>query len=351
MMSAVHRSNVNSVEHPYLGCDVALRFLASTHQFAGVAEQLGGPPAFERYLRQPHKQPLTTWQEYRMDSRAIIVERTNHPWEAYQQVDVRGSSDAEWSRIRWLLKKEDGAWRVDGVYSEEPDDESDAESFAQDLQDIATSAPLDERTQRRLFEEFDADGSGALDEGEIAECTRRLGVSIDRATLRKLIKEVDDDGSGKIEFEEFSSLLKMANSEWLSRWSPDAGNLAKALADSATSGTPQEVVKLVMQGMRFPNVPRPLYGAEQTVRYCSPTNRASRLSSEAFSEYLKEPWYQILGEWEELEVDDDEIDASQSTCEVECLIRRDPADSFSIVAFQMSRHNGRWLIDALQITE
>ena len=49
--------------------------------------------------------------------------------------------------------------------------------------------------------------------------------------------------------------------------------------------------------------------------------------------------------------DDDDIDASGNTAEVEVLVRRDPADSFSVVSFQMSRHDARWLVDGLGITE
>ena len=36
-------------------------------------------------------------------------------------------------------------------------------------------------------------------------------------------------------------------------------------------------------------------------RYCAPTNRASRLSPEGFSQYLREPWYAILTEWDAIQ--------------------------------------------------
>ena len=88
------------------------------------------------------------------------------------------------------------------------------------------------------------------------------------------------------------------------------------------------------------------------VRHCSPTNRASTLAPEDFARYLREPWYAILGEWEEMELDDeDDIDASGNTAEVEALIRRNPADSFSVVNVRLSRHDNRWLIEGLQIAE
>ena len=59
MMAAVHRDYLNTPEHPFLGALCAMRFLSSTHQAASFEKQ-GGPPAFERYLRQPHKQARTS---------------------------------------------------------------------------------------------------------------------------------------------------------------------------------------------------------------------------------------------------------------------------------------------------
>ena len=74
MMAAVHRDNLGDREsaRPYLGAEVALRFLSSTHQAASL-EQNGGPPAFERYLRQPHKAALVSWSEYRLPAPVVVV--------------------------------------------------------------------------------------------------------------------------------------------------------------------------------------------------------------------------------------------------------------------------------------
>lgn len=365
MMAAVHRDYLNTPEHPFLGALCAMRFLSSTHQAASFERQ-GGPPAFERYLRQPHKQALTDWREYRTVGRPIVIERTNHPWEAYQQVDVRASADAEWSTIRWLLVKEqfvaregedEGdaelgyasggrfAWRVDGVFSEEPDE---ADAPDESWWAVAWEAPLDVETQRALFDEFDEDGSGAIDEGEIWAIVRRLGIRIDggRAGLRRLMNEIDDDKSGEIEFDEFTALLQRADGGC------SQADFAAALARSATTESPRQVVEQVMRGMRRPDEPYRDHGAATAVRYCSPTNGASSLTPEAFAGYLREPWYKLLLEWEEMELDDDEdIDAAGNSAEVDVQVRRDADDSFSIVSFRLSRHNARWLIDSLTITE
>jgi hypothetical protein len=196
MMAALHRTNSDSPDRPYLGCEVALRFLSTTHQAAQLCNS-GGPPAFARYMRQPHKQPLATWSEYRyLGSPTVMTDMTTASsgesearQEAYQQVEVRQNSEVEWSKVRWLLVMEDGAWRVDGVFSEEPDEPDDGQLY-RDLEAVAKAAPLDLETQRRLFAEFDADSSGALDEQEIALIVSRLGIRISGEEMHKLYREV-----------------------------------------------------------------------------------------------------------------------------------------------------------------
>jgi len=237
------------------------------------------------------------------------------------------------------------AWRVDGVFSEEPDE---AEELNEEWWSVAWEAPLDEGTQRALFDEFDEDGSGAIDESEIWAIVRRLGIQIEggKKGLRSLMTEIDDDKSGEIEFDEFTALLQRANGGC------SQADFAKALARSATTESPRQVIDQVMQGMRRPDEPYLNHGAALSVRYCSPTNGASSLTPEAFKGYLREPWYKLLLEWNEMELDDEEdIDSAGNTAEVDVQCRRDADDSFSIVSFRLSRHNARWLIDSLTITE
>lgn len=54
--------------------------------------------------------------------------------------------------------------------------------------------------------------------------------------------------------------------------------------------TPPQVVDKVMRALRRPNEPYPLHGCEVAIRYCSPSNAASRLSPQGFASYLREPW-------------------------------------------------------------
>ena len=178
--------------------------------------------------------------------------------------------------------------------------------------------------------------------------------------------------------------------------------------------SPAAVVERVMRSLRKPNEPYPLHGAEVAIRYCSPTNRASQLSPAAFSQYLMEPWcaapallslrapavlppcsrpvegapgqphgsrgrlgllprrcdgtllvrmaaccrYAVLAEWDEIELgeadgaDDNDDDATfDNSASLDVLVKRTGDESWTVVNWQLSRHNGRWLTDALSITE
>ena len=77
---------------------------------------------------------------------------------------------------------------------------------------------------------------------------------------------------------------------------------AFAAAAAAASKTPADVVREVMTAVRNRDEPYPLHGCEVAIRYCSPRNRASRLSPQSFAQYLDEPWYKILVEWDAIEL-------------------------------------------------
>jgi hypothetical protein len=80
-----------------------------------------------------------------------------------------------------------------------------------------------------------------------------------------------------------------------------------------------------MRGLRNPNEPHQHAGAAQAVRYCAPTNRASGLTPESFATYLEEPWYRVMVEWEQMEIDEEaDIDVSGNTAEVRSVLRSKP---------------------------
>ena len=67
---------------------------------------------------------------------------------------------------------------------------------------------------RAVFDLFDADGSGMLDEEELADAMVVLGLGVDtdvgnqRKEARRLMERVDSDNSRTVDFEEFQSLMQ-----------------------------------------------------------------------------------------------------------------------------------------------
>ena len=128
---------------------------------------------------------------------------------------------------------------------------------------------------------------------------------------------------------------------------------AKAQASGeVTMETPRAVIERTMLALRRMDEPYPLHGAVTATRYCSPRNRASELSPEVFAGYLQDPWYAILGEWDEMqwaEDEEEEVEAGVSQTEVEVLVRREGEDSFSMVSWNLALYDDQWLIDSLNI--
>ena len=114
----------------------------------------------------------------------------------------------------------------------------------------------------------------------------------------------------------------------------------------------------VMRALRNCNEPYPLHGCEVAIRSCSPSNAASRLSPKAFAQYLREPWYRVLTEWEEIHVDVDSEEFSEdgSVVQIGVPVRRGQDEPWTIVNWELSLHpidDGprRWLTDSLSVTE
>ena len=118
----------------------------------------------------------------------------------------------------------------------------------------------------------------------------------------------------------------------------------------------REVVMNTMKALRRMDEPYPLHGAVVATRYCSPNNRASELSPQVFASYLKEPFYAVLAEWDEMDFDeedeedeeDDDFDPTKR--EYEVLIKREEDESFAIVTWSLSSYEGQWLIDSMNVT-
>eukprot|EP01064_Diplonema_japonicum_P006897 TRINITY_DN14715_c0_g1_i4.p1 TRINITY_DN14715_c0_g1~~TRINITY_DN14715_c0_g1_i4.p1 ORF type:complete len:604 (+),score=78.12 TRINITY_DN14715_c0_g1_i4:64-1875(+) len=61
----------------------------------------------------------------------------------------------------------------------------------------------------QIFQQFDADGNGHIDEHELHSIMLRLGRDLEEGEAKKLIEMVDTDGSGVIYFDEFMRMLEM----------------------------------------------------------------------------------------------------------------------------------------------
>jgi len=133
--------------------------------------------------------------------------------------------------------------------------------------------------------------------------------------------------------------------EFLRSHAPAAG-----AANAMELDSPRTVVDRVMKALRHMDEPYPLHGAAVATRYCSPRNRASELSPAVFAGYLEDEWYAILKEWDVMDDDSAEEDEDELwTGEVECSVRREEEDSFTLVSWRLSQYDGRWLIDSLNI--
>ena len=340
MMASLHSSSWDD-PRPYFGFEVALRFLSPSHQCFGFL-----PRDFFRYLRQPHKQTLINWNEYKWAGDTTILEGE----EAYQQLTVC-DKEGVCQSVRFMLVRVSpnaephSQWAVDAVFVAEPDEEVKPDDQKW-LVDTVTS-PLPPGEAEDLFAQFDANGDGAISMSEFKDAVARLGIARSEDELRTVVEEVDADRSGVIEYDEFEKLLSMVNERC------KLGKLATDVIASKTALEPSKVVETVMQALRKPDDPYPLHGAEVAIRYCSPTNRASQLSPQSFAQYLREPWYAILTEWDEMELEEEDEDEEDEECdgtaEQDVLVKREGDDSWTIVNWQLSKHNGRWLTDSLTI--
>ena len=61
---------------------------------------------------------------------------------------------------------------------------------------------------RRVFDSFDADGSGAVSVEEMAAMVKRLNLKLTPAQVKKLVADADPNGSGEIDFKEFTVVLR-----------------------------------------------------------------------------------------------------------------------------------------------
>jgi len=66
---------------------------------------------------------------------------------------------------------------------------------------------------RQAFELFDKDGSGSIDENELAYVMKAMGMNLSGSDLKLLYHQMDADGSGVIEFKEFVDVMAPKDEE------------------------------------------------------------------------------------------------------------------------------------------
>ena len=60
---------------------------------------------------------------------------------------------------------------------------------------------------RKIFKDFDANGSGAITIDELMGMLAKLGISVERKYVNGILKELDQNKTGMLEFEEFTTFL------------------------------------------------------------------------------------------------------------------------------------------------
>ena len=97
---------------------------------------------------------------------------------------------------------------------EELDDDALARAEAARQQSNARSKVkqfLEQRPAREIFEQFDKDGSGAIEYEEFVEMLPALGIKMNEAKAKTFFRACDQDFSGAIDFEEFELALHAAD--------------------------------------------------------------------------------------------------------------------------------------------
>ncbi|ETV81172.1 hypothetical protein H257_05759 [Aphanomyces astaci] len=65
-----------------------------------------------------------------------------------------------------------------------------------------------EQELKKIFDDYDEDGSGDIDVEELGKIADDLGEPLSKEELDYLVKEFDADGSGTIDWEEFIAWWK-----------------------------------------------------------------------------------------------------------------------------------------------
>lgn len=111
---------------------------------------------------------------------------------------------------------------------------------------------------------------------------------------------------------------------------------------------PREVIMIVLRALRAPDEPYEHYGPQVAIAYSAPSNGASQLTPAQFAKYLTEDSYQIFGEWDEIEIEDElELQDGGARAYQEVLVRRQGDASWTHINWQLIKHNGAWMTESV----
>ena len=72
---------------------------------------------------------------------------------------------------------------------------------------VMSNSSQEEYILRKLFKDFDTNGSGSITLEEMTGMMAKLGISVERQYIQAMIRELDKNKSGMLEFEEFATFL------------------------------------------------------------------------------------------------------------------------------------------------
>jgi hypothetical protein len=109
-----------------------------------------------------------------------------------------------------------------------------------------------EHAVKAAFNEFDEDGSGAIDQFELKQALRALGLPMSNEEIAKMMDVIDMNGDGEVDLEEFDAMVKASAREQArtSKKVEDAQVLAHHWGMAGPSHLKKEVEHLERAGAR-----------------------------------------------------------------------------------------------------